>query len=113
MRLLGRRTRRLRLAAPRNDMLLIRSCEIHFTFGRLAADDAGTFLFGLVERDVARGGLGILLDLCFTFHRFTPIRIRPTVRDDLLKFVIIFVIVDVRIAVLGGALEERTLYFLE
>ena len=45
---------------------LIRFREIHFSLGRLAADDAGSFFGGLVERDVAGGGFGIFLDLGFT-----------------------------------------------
>ena len=91
---------------PRNDMVLIRSCKIHFAFGRFAADDADSFSFGLVERNVTRRGFGVFLNLCFTFLRFAPIGECPAISDDSLEVFVIFGFVDVCIAVFGGALED-------
>ena len=53
---------------PRNDAVLIRFREIHFAFGRFAADDACPFAFGLVQGDVARGGFGVFLYFCFALR---------------------------------------------
>ena len=47
-------------------LILIRFREIHFSLGRLAADDAGSFFVRLIEGDVAGGGFGVFLDLGFT-----------------------------------------------
>ena len=101
------------LSAIAVPLRLIGSCKIHFAFGGLAADDAGAFQFRLVYRNVARGGFGVFLDLCFTFGGFTPLGKCPAVRDDAFQVLVVFRLMDVGITVFGRALQESRLDFFQ
>ena len=87
-------------------MKLISFREIYFSFGWLAADNAGACFGGLIEGDVAGGGFGIFLHLGFTLARFTPVGERPSIGDNFLQVFVVFGFMDICIAELCGALEE-------